>query len=117
MFTGFAERNLLIVHAHGNPSIKSDISIHGAQNGTTCKHVQALFAIRLKSKTCKHVLTAARRYALMTLMMPPTKAEREAIRKFAASGGRARAEKLSKKRLREIAMMGVAARKAKKNGQ
>jgi len=49
-------------------------------------------------------------------MVPPTKAEREAIRKFAASGGNARAAKLTKKRLREIAMMGVAARRAKRNG-
>jgi len=52
-------------------------------------------------------------------MMPPTKAEREAIRKFASSGGKARAAKLTKKRLREIAMMGVRARAAsaaKRNG-
>ncbi len=47
-------------------------------------------------------------------MMPPTKAEREAIRKFASSGGHARAKKLSRKRLREIAMMGVKARAAKR---
>jgi len=50
-------------------------------------------------------------------MMAPTKAEREALRRFAQSGGYARAKKLSKKRLREIAMMGVAARKAKRNGE
>jgi len=48
-------------------------------------------------------------------MMPPTKAEREVLRKFATMGGYARAKKLSKKRRREIAMMGVAARR-RKNG-
>jgi hypothetical protein len=47
-------------------------------------------------------------------MMTPSETEREARRKFAASGGRARAKKLSKKRLREIAMMGVRARAAKR---
>lgn len=49
-------------------------------------------------------------------MMAPTKAEREALRKFAKAGGEARGKKLSKKRLREIAMMGVAARAKKRNG-
>jgi len=49
-------------------------------------------------------------------MLPSTKAEREARRKFASSGGNARAAKLTKKRLREIAMMGVRARQAKRNG-
>ena len=61
-------------------------------------------------------LQVAAIYALIVSMMPPTKAEREAIRKFASSGGKARAAKLTKKRLREIAMMGVRARAAKRNG-
>lgn len=49
-------------------------------------------------------------------MTPFSKTEREAIRKFATAGGHARAKKLSKKRRREIAMMGVEARRQKRNG-
>ncbi len=59
-------------------------------------------------------LQVAAIYALIASMMTPAETEREARRKFAASGGRARARKLTKKRLREIAMMGVKARAAKR---
>jgi hypothetical protein len=40
--------------------------------------------------------------------------EKEAARLFASMGGRARAKKLSKKRRREIAMLGVQARREKR---
>jgi len=51
-------------------------------------------------------------------MNPPSpKAMRDAIRYFATLGGYARGRKLSKKRLREIAMLGVAARARKRNGK
>jgi hypothetical protein len=45
-----------------------------------------------------------------------TPVEQELLRKFAQKGGIARAKKLSKKRRREIAMMGVEARRKKRNG-
>jgi hypothetical protein len=40
--------------------------------------------------------------------------EREAARIFASMGGKARAKKLSKSRRREIAMLGVEARRKKR---
>lgn len=47
---------------------------------------------------------------------PLTKAELKLIRKIAERGGHARAKSLTRARRKEIAMMGVAARAAKRNG-